>query len=463
MAGLRIGRQTPTSQVIIPFDKSKGNEVAYIYSKTTKQLHEWQKYLIEAIMGQNSQGLWTHTKFGYEVSRRNGKGEILIARELWGLINGEKILHTAHQTPTSHSAWERLCSALDEIGIPYHSNKQYGLEVIKIAKTGGNIQFRTRTSKSALGEGYDLLVIDEAQEYTIDQETAIKYTVTASKNPQTILCGTPPTATSAGTVFMKMRDRVLRGHGQNDGWAEWSVDHLTDPNDTEAWYETNPNLNQGLTERNIRDEITENEIDFNIQRLGLWLRYSQKSAIGANEWEQLKIKEKPKFNSGLYVGIKYSKDNTVALSIAVKTKDKKVFIEGIDCQDMREGNDWIIRFLQRAQVEKIAIDGAGAQTILTEELKANGIKNFIMPTVKEVIHAGATLEKGIFQKEICHNDQPSMTASFTNCEKRAIGSNGGFGFKSIKEGVDVALLDSAMFGYWLAKTTKEKSKAKVYY
>lgn len=456
----RIGRQTPTSQVILPFEHSKGNEVALIYNKTTRHLNEWQRFLLEAIMAQNKQNLWTHTKFGFEVSRRNGKGEILIARELWGLIAGERILHTAHQTPTSHSAWERLCVALDELGLEYASTKTYGLETVRIERTGGVIQFRTRTSKSALGEGYDLLVVDEAQEYTIDQETAIKYTVTASQNPQTILCGTPPTAASAGTVFMKMRDTVLHGHGQNDGWAEWSVGQMTDPEDTDAWYETNPNLGQGLSERNIRDEITTNDVDFNIQRLGLWLQYNQKSAIGKNEWQTLKIKDTPQFKGGLFVGIKYSKDDTVAMTIAIKTKDKKIYVEGIDCQETKAGNEWIVHFLKSAPIESVVIDGAGQQTILSEELKKEGIKS-ILPTVKDVIYAGALLEQGLYKKEICHNDQPSMTQSVTNCEKRAIGSNGGFGYRSIKEGVDVSLLESMKLAYWIAKTTKEKQKARM--
>lgn len=36
------------------------------------------------------------------------------------------------------------------------------------------MEFRTRTSTDGLDEGFDLLVIDEAQEYTEDQESALK-------------------------------------------------------------------------------------------------------------------------------------------------------------------------------------------------------------------------------------------------------------------------------------------------
>ena len=64
------------------------------------------------------------------------------------------------------------------------------------------MEFRTRTGTGGLGEGFDLLVIDEAQEYEADQESALKYVVTDSKNPQKqSFVGTPPTPISSGTIF----------------------------------------------------------------------------------------------------------------------------------------------------------------------------------------------------------------------------------------------------------------------
>lgn len=61
------------------------------------------------------------------------------------------------------------------------------------------------------------LVIDEAQEYTKAQQTALNYVVSSSKNPQTLMCGTPPTAVSAGDVFRDFRDKTLEGDSINGG------------------------------------------------------------------------------------------------------------------------------------------------------------------------------------------------------------------------------------------------------
>lgn len=136
-------------------------------------------------------------------------------------------------------------------------------------KSGGRVDFRTRTTTGGLGEGFDLLIIDEAQEYTIDQETALKYVVTDSQNPQTIFCGTPPTMVYGGTVFTDFRKSTLAGDTFDGGWAEWSVEEESDPYDVALWYETNPSLGTILSERAVRSEIGQDVLDFNIQRLGL--------------------------------------------------------------------------------------------------------------------------------------------------------------------------------------------------
>ena len=65
----------------------------------------------------------------------------------------------------------------------------------------------------------------------IAQESALKYVVTDSKNPQTIFCGTPPTPVSSGTVFTKLRNATLAGKTANGGWAEWSVEKQSDVRD----------------------------------------------------------------------------------------------------------------------------------------------------------------------------------------------------------------------------------------
>ena len=431
--------------------------------------------MLEDIMAVNEEGLWVHMKFGWSIPRRNGKSEILVMRAVWGLTHEERVLYTAHRTTTSHNAWEKCIDRLTKAGYvegkDFKTTKQMGLEHIEFLEdgvpTGAVINFRTRSSKGGLGEGYDLLIIDEAQEYTADQESALKYVVTDSKNPQTLMCGTPPTAVSSGTVFLKLRRSTLIGKEEDTGWAEWAVKELSDAHDPELWYETNPSLGYILTERTIRSELGDDQVDDNIQRLGLWLSYNQKSAISLEEWESYKISKPPELKSPvrLFYGVKYSMVTAnVSLAVAVKTTGDMIFVEGVDCRSVREGNDWIIAFLRARGAAKVVIDGAGSQSILAADMKKADVHcKAVLPKVAEIVEANTLFEKQLFSGAVCHAGQPSLTQAVSNCEHRAVGNNGGFGYKSILEGADVSLVEAVSLAHWVCAGTKEKKRQIINY
>lgn len=465
---VKQGRKDPTRAVIIDHSASKGAEAVAIYDQSKRKALEWQRRLLNDVMAVRPDGLWTHSKFGYAVPRRNGKNEIVVMRELWGLIQGESIMHTAHRTSTSHASWERLVRILEEVG--YKKDEDYtilratGREKVDFLKSGGRVDFRTRTATGGLGEGFDLLIIDEAQEYTIDQETALKYVVTDSHNPQTIFCGTPPTMVSGGTVFTDFRKSTLAGDTFDGGWAEWSVEEESDPYDVALWYETNPSLGTILSERAVRSEIGQDVLDFNIQRLGLWVKYNQKSLISEEEWDGLKVKALPTLTGRIHVGIKYAPDGEkVAMSIAIETLSGHVFVETIGCENIRKGNRWILDFIERADVESVTIDGQSGQALLKKAMEARKLLRPILPKVTDVIEAGSLFMEGIYKKKICHAGQPSLRAIASNCDKRPIGSGGGFGFKSLFEDLEAAMLESVALAYWGQQNKKPKKKQKVWY
>lgn len=470
MSEIRLGKQTPTLSVVLPYTESLGSEAIAVYNRSGRTAQPWQELMLEDIMAVNEDGLWVHMKFGWSIPRRNGKSEILIMRAMHGVSHDERVLYTAHRTTTSHSAWEKTIERLSKAGYKegedYKTTKQFGLERIEWLDGEGVINFRTRSSKGGLGEGYDLLIIDEAQEYTSDQESALKYVVTDSKNPQTLMCGTPPTTVSSGTVFLEYRKATLTGKNEDAGWAEWSVPNLTDAHDPELWYDTNPSLGTILTERKIRSELGDDQVDDNIQRLGLWLRYNQKSAITKEEWKRYELDAAPKLKEGyrLFFAVKYGKSNSVSLAVAVKTAEDKIFLEAIDCRPIREGNAWIIAYLRNSHADTVAIDGAGNQTVLVDDMKDAEVKcKPVLPKVSEVVAANALFEQKLFEDLLCHRGQPALTQAATNSEHRAIGTGGGYGYASILEGADISLLESVSLAVWLCANAKERKKQTITY
>ena len=470
MSDKRLGRQTPTTSVVLQYTESLGTEALAIYNRSGRTAQPWQELMLEDIMAVNDDGLWVHMKYGWSIPRRNGKSELLIMRALWGVTHGRRVLYTAHRTTTSHNAWEKVIERLSKAGYiegeDFKTTKQFGLERIEWLTGEGVINFRTRSSKGGLGEGYDDLIIDEAQEYTSDQESALKYVVTDSPNPQTLMCGTPPTVVSSGTVFLTYRKECLSGNTEDCGWAEWSVPSLTDAHDPELWYETNPSLGYILSERTIRSELGDDSVDDNIQRLGLWLRYNQKSAITKDEWLEYKLESPPEMIDGtkLYFGVKYSKTGSVSLAVAMKMADGDIFLEAIDCRSSREGNAWLIDYLRNSRVQTVAIDGAGNQTILADDMKDADVKcKPILPKVSDVIAANTLFEQKLFEGHLRHMGQPALTQAASNSEHRAIGTSGGYGYSSILEGADISLLEAVSLAVWLCANAKERKSQEITY
>lgn len=469
MGEKRLGRQTPTVSIVLPYSESLGGEAVTLYNQSGRTAQPWQELMLEDIMAVNDEGLWVHMKFGWSIPRRNGKSEILIMRAIWDLTHERRCLYTAHRGSTSDNAWEKVCKLLGKIGYredeDYKTYKSAGRRSIEWLKDGSEavINFRTRTATGGLGEGYDTLIIDEAQEYTGDQESALKYVVTDSPNPQTLMCGTPPTAVSSGTVFLTYRSTTLTGKGDEDaaeaGWAEWSVPELCDAHNPDLWYETNPSLGCILTERTIRSELGGDQVDDNIQRLGLWLKYSQQSAISRADWEHCALHDPPDIGSSprLFFGVKYGRSTNVSLAVAVKTEDGKIFIEAIDCRPIRDGNEWIIAYLRNPHTDTVVIDGGGNQTVLAAALEDAGCEcSVVLPKVPDVTAASALFEQHLFAGEILHMNQPALAQAAENCEHRAIGSSGGFGYASVLEGADISLLEAVVFAAWQCDSAEDE-------
>lgn len=467
---VRYGRQEPTQSYTLPYTETAGPEAVAFYNTNGKtKLLPWQESILYDIMATEDDGIWTHQKFGYSVTRRNGKTEDMLARVLWGLKHGEKILYTAHATETTHKLYEeRFLPTVSDVGLVIASKFQaYGREHIYIAD-GGKIDFRTRTNSSGLGTGYDLLILDEAQELTPAQFAALKYTVTDSKNPQIIYLGTPPTPNSAGTEFRRYRDEVLAGDGIYSGWAEWGLTHeVDDVTNVDLWYETNPSLGYTLTERKIRGEIGRPQskdaiLDTEIQRLGLWLSYNQQSVISRKEWDALKV-ENPQFKGKLYIGVKFGFTTPSAtMAIAVKTADEKVYLEVIDNRPTRAGVDWIMDFLKKADYKKVVVDGQSGVGILETAMQRAHLKPPVKLSTAEYIQANQQFEQALDAASICHGEQASVEQMIEHCKKRAIGGSG-WGYETMNPNCDIGLIDAQVLAYYMAVNDEEEHRQVIRY
>jgi hypothetical protein len=121
-------------------------------------------------------------------------------------------------------------------------------------------------------------------------------------------------------------------------------------------------------------------------------------------------------------------------------------------------------YLKNPHVREVVIDGANGQQILHDDMASAGIKRKpILPKVAEVIAANAMFEQSVFSGGIVHSDQPSLEQAVANCEHRAIGTGGGFGYVSVLEGADITLVESVSLAHWACANAKEKKPQKISY
>lgn len=123
-----------------------------------------------------------------------------------------------------------------------------------------------------------------------------------------------------------------------------------------------------------------------------------------------------------------------------------------------------MEFLAGADYRKAVVDGKNGVDVLMDAAKAERIKRIETVNVSQIIKANSVfdmaMENGTFQ----HMKQSAVTQVVTNCERRKIGSNGGLGYKSMKDGADIALLDSMILATWICLETKaEKVKQHISY
>lgn len=178
----------------------------------------WQQTVLDDWLAYDDDGTYAHDTCGLAVPRQNGKNGVLEVRELYGAaVEGEKILHTAHEVKTARKAFLRLCSFFEnESEYPEMAEivkairKTNGQEAIELTN-GGSIEFSARSKGAARGFTVDVVVCDEAQELTDDQLEALMPTSSAGplQNSQLILLGTPPGPTTNGDVFPRTRRNAL--------------------------------------------------------------------------------------------------------------------------------------------------------------------------------------------------------------------------------------------------------------
>lgn len=443
--------------------------------------HPWQRHILDDWLAMDDAGGLVHSTCLLPVPRQNGKTGVCDPRETWGLIiRGERILHTAQEYQTSRVGFDRLrekfgkCKNDPDARYPELNRlvEKYTTsanQMVLDLKNGGHIEFRTRGSGGDTGRGgtFDLVVIDEAQSYTEEQDAALSPLNSAAPlgSPQTILMGTVPDPEKPhkGVVFSRLRNFAHTDPYDGLCIHEWGAPEVGDVMDEDRWYEFNPSLGYQLLVSALRKDVRGMSPDrFAQEHLGWWGAATMAAhPISVQDWAKTRVDVGDVPGDGRIVyAVKFDPDaRSGAIAVCVMDDDRPLHVELAQEMSCRQGvgrfRDYLTKVADYAA--SIVIDGQSNAKTLENELLDAGVSEdmIIRPNTAQAVEAYTGFVDATRSRSITHVEDETVDESVTMCGRRRIGSAGGYGFSS-NEHANATLAEALAFAHWGAQRIRRE-------
>ena len=384
------GAQLPNICSIPPFTSSAGQEAVELAEMVGLVLDPWQQYVLSNALNERADGKWAAFGVGVAVSRQNGKGSILEARELAGLflLNERLIIHSAHEIATSLEAFHRLLARIEDT--PDFSkrvrrvSRAHGDEGIDL-HNGQRIRFKTRTTGGTRGFTADCVILDEAYNIKAAAVAAMLPTLSAIPNPQIWYTSSAVDQTKHdnGVVFASVRERGIKGEDPSLAYFEWSapvgIKDLTEDvvMNPINWSMANPGLGYRITEEAIARERREFAGDirgFAVERLGIgdWPDTDPgiSKVLDAARWDACADIHSSAQNP-VYFAFDVAPDRSHSCIVVSGKRDDG--LPHIEIVDHRSGTGWIVdrlaKLVAKHRSKMVICDGFGPAGSLIPELE----------------------------------------------------------------------------------------------
>lgn len=460
------GSQSASVRITPEYEYTDGDDAVSILHTARLYPDPWQEYVLDDWMARGDDG-WAASSAGLSVPRQNGKTLITSGRIVSGMVlYSEWVIYTAHLQKTATETFMEIRNLFETGSLKKQVREirmALGREQI-ILKNGGRCVFVARTRNGGRGLHGDLLVFDEAQELTPEQQASFLPAISASKNPQTLYLGTPPDESSDGGVFRTVRRNVLAGGTDRMSWTEFSVKEIGDTSDRKRWAETNPALGRRIRESVIESEHEQMDDDtFARERLGWWspdITDKKDYAIDRRAWMACMSRLLKPEGKTAY-GIKFSPDGAeVCLSGAVIASNGNARITLIERRSTVQGIQWLADWLNERykRASCVVIDGRNGVDLLIERISDTWrFKNSVIRANTKIVIASASQVINEVNEHTLtwYDGQEQLSESATEAVKRPI--SGGFGFG----GDNSAPIESAALALWGVRTSKRDPTRKM--
>jgi hypothetical protein len=424
-----LGHQEPRILTGPEALESGGGHATKLAAIAGINLHPWQQLVLDVALRKDDEGRWASTEVGLVVPRQNGKGDVLIARELAGLfLFGEHlILHSAHEFKTASDGYTRLLAAIESSpDLDAQVAKKlggHGNEMIKL-KNGNRIQFIARTQGSGRGFTADLVILDEAYNLTDGQMSALLPTMAAVDNPQLWYTSSAVNQVEHpnGTVLTRTRNRGIRG---TDGLAylEWSPEDTADASSEDVWAQANPSLGRNLTMSGlVRDYGAMSPKTFAVERIGIGDWPSEDGTdrvISEAEWSAQALPDAAITGPAVFAVHAGRDSASAAISVAGVTEDGTVVVQLVQ---VGNGVAWVAprmaELVARHKPLGIVVDAKSDSSALIQPLAEVGLKDLLMPTTNDVARGCGEFRNAVLEHRLFHTDARPLNEALAGAKKR---------------------------------------------
>lgn len=433
------------------YDTSLGRDAIEFARRHGMTLDPEQEFMLESAYGVRESGRWQSMAVGINVPRQNGKGEMLIARELHGLFELEEpyIVHTAHEFKTSERHFARVEEVIRNspellaqvarapsgriIGFRY----SHGDEAIEL-QDGRKMEFRTRTKSGMRGfENVSCLVLDEAMILNDFAHSNMLPTVRASdakRGPQIWYTGSAADQMQHdhAVVWTRLRERGMAGKDSRITYLEWSLD-FEHPDDVPDEVICDPvywrMVNFAIERGRVHQEHMEFELDsmsrrgFCVELLGVGdyppTDLSSDILITSEMWDAV-LDPEAVLVDPIVLSLDISPEGHSSVVAAGRSDRGDLMVEVVSSN---HGTGWLEgklqQLYQRHEVEEVVCDGYGPASAVAKRVDEAGI------TVKRLDAGDYGTACGLFvdsvrERTIRHLGQPELNEALRGAKARPL-------------------------------------------
>lgn len=292
------------------------------------------------------------------------------------------------------------------------------------------------------------MLLDEAQILNDDTWSALVPTLTAAKNGQVWMFGTPPGPKDDGQVFTRLRASVLAGKAVDTFLAEWSAESTDDFDDEDVWAKANPALGDRVLVETLRAaRASMSDEAFGREVLGIWGAHVSQSVIPSDVWLRGGV-ENPGLeeDSPKWLAIDISPDRShAAIGVCEAFEDGHIVFIAEHLNGTAWIEDWIVSRLKTRNIQGVAVDTAGPASSLIDPLRNKNVP-IIGMTTNDVKSATGRFFDAVMSESLYHLNDPLLNSSVAGANKRTIGDAWAWNKKN--DSVDITPLVSVTYALW---------------